>query len=155
MSEEMKTEEIVKKAEDLNDRETKEILKELLEFEKKEAKYQKVTSILIFCLVVIMGIVSAMIVPVAVETLTTANATIVMAQDALSKITTELDSINTMVNSITETSNNMNEIVEANSEGLTNAVKSLSTVDFDGLNKAISDLQTSVGGFAKVARLFG
>ena len=151
----MKTEEIVKRAEDLNDRETKEILKELLEFEKREAKYQKITSILIFCLVLIMGIVSAMIVPVAVQTLTTANSTIVMAQDALSKITTELDSINTMVDSITQTSNNMNQIVETNSEDLTNAVKSLSTVDFEGLNQAISDLQTSVGGFAKVARLFG
>lgn len=144
-----------KAAESLDDREAKEILKELLEFEKREAKYQKVTSILIFCLVLIMGIVSFMIVPVAVQTLTTANATIVQAQEALAKITEEMDTINTMVNSITTTSNNMNNMVETNSQDLTDAVKNLTTIDFEGLNKAISDLQSAVGPFAKVAHILG
>ncbi len=144
----------IKAAENINSREATEILKELLEFEKKEAKYQKTTSILIFCLVVIMGIVSCMIVPVAVQTLTTANATIVQAQDALSKISSELDSINTMTSSITATSDNVNKMVETNSEDLTNAVKQLTSIDFDGLNRAIADLETSVGAFSKVASLF-
>ena len=144
----------LKKTDDLNDKETKELLKELLEFEKKEAKYQKVTSILIFCLVVIMGIVSFMIVPVAVQTLTTANETIVMAQNALSKIDQEMDSINTMTKSITATSDNMNSMVIENSEELSKAVESMSNIDFAGLNQAISDLQAAVGPFAKMTRIF-
>ncbi|MCR4591039.1 MAG: hypothetical protein K5668_09495 [Lachnospiraceae bacterium] len=144
----------IKNAGDLNDREAKEILKELLEFEKKEARYQKVTSLLIFCLVVIMGIVSFMIVPVAVETLKTANATIVIAQDALAKIDEEMDNINTMTSSITATSNNMNNMVIENSEELSKAVESMSNIDFEGLNKAIKDLEDAVGPFAKVTRLF-
>ena len=149
------SEEEKKAVDSLNERDAKEILKELLEFEKKEAKYQKVTSMLIFCLVLIMGIVSFMIVPVAVQTLTTANETIVQAQVALSKITEEMDTINTMVNSITATSNNMNDMVTTNSQDLTDAVKNLSSIDFDGLNKAIADLQAAVGPFAKVAHLLG
>ncbi len=145
----------VEKIDNLDDKDAKELLKELLEFEKREAKYQKATSILIFCLVVILGIVAFMIVPVAVQTLTTANATIVQAQDAIAKITEEIDSISTMVSSITSTSDNVNKMVETNSEDLTNAVKQLTSIDFEGLNSAIKDLQTSVGAFSKVARLFG
>ena len=149
------SEEEKKAVDNLNEKDAKEILKELLEFEKREARYQKFTSILIFLLVVIMGIVSFMIVPVAVETLKTANTTIVMAQDALSKISAEMDNINSMVNSITATSNNVNSMVEANSQDLTNAVKDLSSINFEGLNQAISDLQTAVGPLANMSRLFG
>ncbi len=139
----------------LEDKEAKELLRELLEFEKKEARYQKFTSILICCLVLIIGAACFKIVPVAVETLKTANDTIIMGQEALSKINTEMDNINAMVASITATSNNMNTMVETNSSDLTNAVKQLSSIDFTGLNKAISDLQTSVGGLAKISRIFG
>ncbi len=141
-------------AKSVNDKEATELLKELLEFEKKEAKYQKATSIFIFLLVVIMGIVSFMIVPVAVTTLTTANETIVMAQDALSKINQEMDSINTMTSSITATSDNMNNMVIENSEQLTQAVKNISDIDFEGLNKAINDLQAAVGPLAKLSNIF-
>ena len=143
-----------KKNDELNNKDATELLRELLAFEKKEARYQKETSILIFCLVVIMGIVSFMIVPVAVQTLTTANETIVMAQEALGKITEEMDSINTMTASITATSNNMNSMVVENSEELSKAVESMSNIDFDGLNKAIKDLEDAVGPFAKMTRIF-
>ena len=143
-----------KKNDELNNKDATELLRELLAFEKKEARYQKVTSILIFCLVVIMGIVSFMIVPVAVQTLTTANETIVMAQEALGKITEEMDSINTMTASITATSDNMNSMVVENSEELSKAVESMSNIDFDGLNKAIKDLEDAVGPFAKMTRIF-
>ena len=118
----------------LSDKDAKEILKELLEFEKREAKYQKVTSILIFCLVLIMGIVSFMIVPVAVQTLTTANATIIQAQEALAKITDEMENINGMVSSITETSDSVNKMVTDNAEDLTTSVQNLNSIDFEGLN---------------------
>ncbi len=149
------SEEEKKAVDNLNEKDAKEILKELLEFEKREARYQKFTSILILCLVVILGIVSFMIVPVALETLKTANTTIIMAQDALSKISAEMDNINGMVSSITATSNNVNSMVEANSQDLTNAVKDLSSINFEGLNQAISDLQAAVGPLANMSRLFG
>ncbi len=139
----------------LSDKDAKEILKELLEFEKREAKYQKVTSILIFCLVLIMGIVSFMIVPVAVQTLTTANATIIQAQEALAKITDEMENINGMVSSITETSDSVNRMVTDNAEDLTTSVQNLNSIDFEGLNKAIRDLQDAVAPMAKVGRIFG
>ncbi|MCR5023464.1 MAG: hypothetical protein K6A90_03910 [Lachnospiraceae bacterium] len=140
---------------ELERKEAKEILKELLEFEKREARYQKITSILIFCLVLIMGIVSFMIVPVAVQTLTTANATIVQAQEALTKITDEMESINGMVSSITETSNSVNKMVNDNAADLTTSVQNLNSIDFEGLNKAIRDLQDAVAPMAKVGRIFG
>ena len=149
-----KSEVIKKAAGSLDDREVKEILLELLEFEKKEARYQKATSIFICCLVIILGIVSAMIVPVAVQTLTTANATIVMAQEALQKITEEMDSINSMVSSITSTSDNVNKMVTDNASDLTNAVQQLTNIDFEGLNKAIADLQDAVKPLANLGRIF-
>ena len=144
-----------KNVDDLNEKDAKEILKELLEFEKREARYQKVTSVMIFCLVVIMGIVSFMIVPVAVQTLTTANATIVQAQQALSSITDEMQNINAMVSSITDTSDSVNKMVTDNAEDLTKSVENLNSIDFEGLNKAIRDLQDAVAPMAKLGRVFG
>jgi len=144
-----------KNVDDLNEKDAKEILKELLEFEKREARYQKITSIMIFCLVVIMGIVSFMIVPIAVQTLTTANATIVQAQQALSSITDEMQNINAMVSSITDTSDSVNKMVTDNAEDLTKSVENLNSIDFEGLNKAIRDLQDAVAPMAKLGRVLG
>ncbi len=129
-------------------------LKELLEWEKKEAKYAKRTSMLLGALVLIFLVVAVIIVPKAVTVLENTNEAVVTAQKSLDKIDTQLDSIQTMTDSITKTSDNMNTMVEDNAEQLTEAVKKMQSIDFEGLNQAIEDLQTAVKPMAKMMKAF-
>lgn len=63
-----------------------------------------------------------------------------------------LDSINNMSGEVTSASRQMNDFIEVNSDSVTQSMKKLQSVDFEGLNKAISDLETVVEPMAK---LFG
>ena len=47
------------------------------------------------------------------------------------------------------------EFVDDNGENLAAAVKSLSEIDFEGLNKAITDLQDAVGPLASLMKKLG
>ncbi len=129
-------------------------LKELLEWEKKEAKYAKMTSRLLFALVLIFLVSAIIIVPKAVTVLENTNKAVVTAQDSLEKVDEQLDSIKVMTDSITQTSENMNTMVEDNAEELTEAVKKMQGIDFEGLNTAIKDLQDAVKPMAKMMRAF-
>ncbi|SKB50369.1 hypothetical protein SAMN06296386_101304 [Lachnospiraceae bacterium] len=129
-------------------------LKELLEWEKKEAKYAKMTSRLLFALVLIFLVSAIIIVPKAVTVLENTNRAVVTAQDSLEKIDEQLDGIKVMTDSITQTSENMNTMVEDNAEELTEAVKKMQSIDFEGLNTAIKDLQDAVKPMAKMMRAF-
>ena len=59
-----------------------------------------------------------------------------------------------MTSSITGTSENMNSMLTDNSQSLTDAVDKMNNIDFDGLNKAIKDLQDAVGPFASFMNRF-
>ena len=129
-------------------------LKELLEWEKKEAKYAKRTSMLLAALVGIFLVSAIIIVPKAVTVLENTNEAVVTAQSSLEKVDEQLDSIKVMTDSITKTSNNMNTMVEDNAEQLTEAVKKMQSIDFEGLNTAIKDLEDAVKPMAKMMRAF-
>ena len=49
----------------------------------------------------------------------------------------------------------MNKLVDDNGSNLAAAVKSLSEIDFEGLNKAITDLQDAVGPMASLMKKLG
>ena len=71
------------------------------------------------------------------------------------KAETSIESIDKMTDSILKASENMNKLVDDNGENLAAAVKSLSEIDFEGLNKAISDLQDAVGPMAAFMKKLG
>ena len=49
---------------------------------------------------------------------------------------------------MTDASKNLNQLVGDNSEALNEAITNMANVDYDGLNKAIKDLQDTVGPMA-------
>ena len=59
-----------------------------------------------------------------------------------------------MTKGITSATDSLNELVAGNSASLTEAVTSLSRIDFDGLNKAITDLQDAAGPMAALMKRF-
>ena len=80
--------------------------------------------------------------------------TLTNINNAAVKAGSSLDDIDTMTEDITTATNNLNELVSNNSVKLTDAVTSLSQIDFEGLNKAITDLQTAVGPMANLMKGF-
>ena len=124
-----------------------EILKELLEETRKNAKYQKRTMYALFCLFLIFLIAIIVLLPQAYSLLVTAHRTLSQAEASLNQI-------NEMTASITETSKGLNSMVSQNAVPLADSMNKLSSIDFDGLNQAISDLQAAIGPLAKVMKVF-
>ena len=138
-----------------------ELLRQILEADKKEVRYAKLAALFSFGLFVILLIVAAILVPKVVSTLATVNSTIITAgqtienaNGTIEQANGAIEGINEMTSSITGTSENMNTMLTDNSQSLTDAVEKMNNIDFEGLNKAIQDLQDAVGPFANLMKKF-
>lgn len=120
-------------------------LSELIKIGKKQLFYQKVATSCIAGMLVVMIIAVAVMIPRVSTTLTHINSVATKAE-------TSLENVNTMTNSVSTSAGNFDKFLNDNSEKLTSSIKSISEIDFEGLNKAITDLQSAVGPLAK---LFG
>lgn len=131
-----------------------DLLRQILDADKKEVKYAKRAAFFMMCIFVIFLVAAIIIVPKVVETLANVNTTVITAGKTLESANAAIDNINTMSASITETSDNMNTMLTDNSKSLTDAVAKMNDIDFEGLNKAIQDLQDAVGPFATFMNKF-
>ena len=120
-------------------------LSELIKIGKKQLFYQKVATSCIAGMLVVMIIAVAVMIPRVSTTLTHINTVATKAE-------TSLENVNTMTTSVSNSAGNFDKLLNDNSEKLTSSIKSISEIDFEGLNKAITDLQSAVGPLAK---LFG
>ena len=118
-----------------------EMLSEIREMTKKELLFQKISSAAIVCFVIAFLVIAVNIIPKVVLAIQNVNEVAGVALDSL-------DEINIMVSEVTETSENMNKVIEDNAVPLSDAVNNMSKVDYEGLNKAIQDLQDTVGPMA-------
>lgn len=125
-----------------------DLLRQILAADKKEVKYAKIAAFFMMGIFVIFLVAGIIIVPKVVETLANVNTTVITAGKTLESANAAIDKINTMSASITATSDNMNTMLTDNSKSLTDAVAKMNDIDFEGLNKAIQDLQDAVGPFA-------
>ncbi|RKM58517.1 hypothetical protein D6856_12210 [Butyrivibrio sp. XB500-5] len=124
------------------------ILTEIRDLSKKRLFYQKISTCCIAGMLAILLICVLVIVPKV-------NATIVKVNGVATKAETTLDDVSGMTESIVKASENMNKLVDDNGSNLAAAVKSLSEIDFEGLNKAITDLQDAVGPMASLMKKLG
>ncbi|MBR4832096.1 MAG: hypothetical protein IKZ97_05680 [Butyrivibrio sp.] len=127
--------------------EQKAILEQIRDLTKKQLFYKKISTYCIAGMLALVLISVLVIVPKVSTTLSRINS---VAQ----KAETSLENVDTMTDSILKASENMNKLVDDNGENLAAAVKSLSEVDFEGLNKAITDLQDAVGPMASFMKKF-
>lgn len=137
-----------------NNEEMEELLRKLLETNKKEVRYARLAAFFMMALFLVFLAAAVILVPKVVETLSYANNTIVSAGQILEEADETIKNINTMSSSITQTSDNMNGMLTENAQELTKAVENMNSIDFDGLNKAIKDLQDAVGPFASFMNKF-
>lgn len=137
---------VVTNSETENNNETElDVLKELRNNSQKQSFYAKLAACFTGGIFVVVAIAAIVVLPQVKNTVSKVNALADRAE-------TTIDDAEAMIESVTETSNNANEIIINNSENFADSIENLSNLDFDGLNQAISDLQDAVGPFAK---LFG
>lgn len=122
-----------------------DLYRQLLKSSKKQVFYARLAAIFTGALFAAVAIALLTIIPQITATLQGVNVAIENANHALGDI-------NTMSASITQTSESLNLLVGDNAEKLTQAVDKLSTMDIDGINAAIVDLQDAVGPLAETMR---
>lgn len=100
----------------------------------------------------VAAITALILIPRILFTIAQINAATYQVETAIDTVTyqveTATEGINLMTAELTETSTNVNKLLGENSDAMAEAVKKLSEIDYEGLNKAINDLQDAVGPLA-------
>ncbi len=120
---------------------------EMLKVDKKHLFWQRLSALAVVATFLVVLIVALILVPQVELTLSNINQVANDAQEAIGNV-------DTMVFEMTDASKNLNQLVGDNSEALTKAVTDMSNIDFEGLNKAIQDLQDTVGPMASFFNKF-
>jgi len=126
---------------------TEALLTEMRDLSRKRLFFQKIATGCMAGLLLVVFLTCIIVVPKAMTTLSHINNVSVKAENSL-------DEIDVMTKGITSATDSLNELVAGNSASLTEAVTSLSRIDFDGLNKAITDLQDAAGPMAALMKRF-
>ena len=114
---------------------------EMLKIDKKHLFWQRLSALAVVATFLVVLVVAMILVPQVLATLDNINR---VAKDAESAVA----NVDTMVLEMTDASKNLNQLVGDNSEALNEAITNMANVDYDGLNKAIKDLQDTVGPMA-------
>lgn len=114
---------------------------DLVKIAKKQLFFQRISAccMIVIALCVLFAVMK--VVPMVQTTLEHINDTAIKAQESLVQV-------DEMTAGLNEASKNLNKLVDENAEVMTDAVKSISEIDFEGLNQAITDLQGAVGPLA-------
>ena len=113
------------------ERNTEELLRQLLAYEKKQLRHTRLATFVNVLLVV--GVLAALVlvVPRALDSLAEVNRLTASAQELIG---------------------NANTMVTENTDAVTDTIQRLNEVDFDSLNSTIHDLEDAIRPVAELAR---
>lgn len=117
----------------LNQMDNRELLAELVRYQKKEVNHARLSTVVGVLLIAVLLVTLLVVLPRAVI--------------LLDHMEQSLQEIDTFVEG-------SNRVVSENSDGVAEALSKLNGVDFDALNQAIRDLSDAVHPLADFARLF-
>ena len=134
---------------------------ELIKINKKILRSQRMATICIAAMVIVLLASVLYMVPKVTITLNHVNDVAIKAEASLEEadklvvsLTDSSEQLETAIASLDEACRSIDEFVDQNNESATEAVSKISQIDFDGLNKAIQDLQDTVGPFANFFNKF-
>ena len=116
---------------ELQERNTEELLRQLLAYEKKQLRHTRLATFVNVLLVA--GVLAALVlvVPRALDSLAEVNRLTVSAQELIG---------------------NANTMVTENTDAVTDTIQRLNEVDFDSLNSTIHELEDAIRPVAELAR---
>ncbi|MBQ9332724.1 MAG: hypothetical protein IJS12_00125 [Lachnospiraceae bacterium] len=127
-------------------------LEELLKKQEKMLKITRLSGLAVLALAVAIVIACVILVPKAVSTMMQIESLAQEASVLVENANTTLEGIDEMSAEIKTAADGINGLVEDNSSVLTESMTKLNSIDFEGLNAAITDLGAVV---EPMARFFG
>ena len=146
----------------MNTEDTRELLEKIAAAETKQNRLLQIAAAACCGLFLVIALTALILVPRAVRTLGQADEAVAQlqeavteARDAIGGITSLADTAESSLNETSGLVKNANKVLEDNAEGLSEVIENFNSVDFDHLNKAISDLSDVVQPLAEFAKMFG
>ena len=124
-----------------------ELLTEIRDMTKKELIWQRISSSAMVIICVTLFIICINLIPKVVGVIENINEVADVAVNSMHEI-------DLMISDVRSTNENVNKVIEDNAVPLSEAVDSMSKVDYEGLNQAITDLQDTVGPMATFFKRF-
>lgn len=124
------------------------LLEKILSENKKQSAYARVQGFSMAGILIIVVVCFILIVPSALKTVNEANNLIEQAAATIETIDAAVVQINTMSATLSKTGENMNNFIVDNSQSVSDTMKKIEEIDFEGLNQAIKDLGDTVEPFA-------
>ena len=137
------------KTEEMNEQ---ELLRELLSVQKKSARNSLIAMLAIVVLVAVMLIGLWALLPRATRTLDAAYTTLDEGTTLLKQAEEMVDQAKGSLREVDSMVGSVNQLIEDNTEDLSEAMDKLNSIDIDKLNKSIEDLNAVI---APLAKLFG
>ena len=153
----------MKRPEEMN---AQELMIELLNAQKENARSQKTATFCCLILAAVIAVAACILVPRVITTISNVDKTLIEVNDKLSKVEETFDQVNSAMAEVETTVvqardslgeidvmvGNVNNLVETNTEGLTETVEKINAIDFESLNDSIADLNAVI---EPLSRLFG
>ena len=122
-------------------------LEELIKLSRKQLFYRRIATGCLAGILVVVAIAVMILIPKVTITLNHINSVAIKAEESLANV-------DTMAADVSNSAANFDKLLAENSKELTESIKEISEIDFDGLNTAIKDLQDAVGPMAAFMNKF-
>ena len=143
----LNTEEVLKNA-------NEDVLAQILKYQKKEARNSKILAIAAICMAAAFLISLAIVVPKVFNFIGSLEETIIEVDNLLVDVNSITKDVHDLADNVNELVDNTNNMVTENMGAITEIVQSINEVDFDTLNKAITDLSDVVEPLGNMVRFF-
>jgi uncharacterized protein YoxC len=131
-----------------------DVLKQILVYQKKEARNSKILSIAAICVATALLISLAIVVPKVFRFIGQLEETVIEVDNLLVDVKSITKDVNGLADNVNSLVDNTNNMVTDNMGAITEIVQSLNEIDFDTLNKAITDLSDVVEPLGNMVRYF-
>lgn len=138
----------------IQDKTDLDVLKQILTYQKKEARNSKILSIAAICVAAALLISLAIVVPKVFRFIGQLEETVMEVDDLLVDVKSITKDVNGLADNVNSLVDNTNNMVTDNMGAITEIVQSLNEIDFDTLNKAITDLSDVVEPLGNMVRYF-
>ncbi|MBR5377000.1 MAG: hypothetical protein IK139_06935 [Lachnospiraceae bacterium] len=125
-----------------------EMLKKIEKSNRKQVGWARTAALFMILLFVVIGGALFIMVPKIMDTLAYIDVAVDSANEVLQEADAAISDINAMSRSLTTTSDELSAMLSENSEALASAIAQIEAIDFESLNNAIVDLETTVGPLA-------
>ena len=131
-----------------------DVLAQILKYQKKEARNSKILAIAVIVMAAAFLISLGIVVPKVYTFIGELQDTIVEVDNLIVDVNSITKDVSDLAGNVNNLVDNTNDMVTENMGAISEIVQSINDVDFDTLNKAITDLSAVVEPLGNMVRFF-